>query len=76
MYVEGGVYTHIVDSLHVYERHYDMIFEIINEGIVGYQEISVPTPSLIEACEIREILIDRAYENDVVGKWTEWLNET
>jgi hypothetical protein len=52
-----------------------MILEIINDGIGGYQEISVPIPSLIEACDIRQILIDGTYDNDIVGKWTEWLNE-
>jgi len=37
-----GRYAHKVDSLHVYERHWDMIDAIVAQGMGGYTEIEVP----------------------------------
>ena len=37
-----GEYTHIANSLHVYKRHFEMIKDIIDDGLTGYHEISMP----------------------------------
>lgn len=40
--LELGTYTHKVDSLHVYQRHYDMLRALVSEGVDGYEHIEVP----------------------------------
>ena len=42
-----GRYVHRVDSLHVYERHWDMLKRILLEGMNGYNPIIVPYPSSV-----------------------------
>lgn len=42
--IEKGTYTHSSDSLHVYERHFEMIEKIIDEGEDGMYHISYPQP--------------------------------
>ena len=44
-----GTYTHITNSLHIYERHFAMIQEILDKGLSGYKHIEVPELSPIEA---------------------------
>ena len=56
-----GVYVHKVDSLHVYERHFDMIKNIIEEGINGYYDVPIPWPTHSEI-------------TDCDGPWFDWLN--
>lgn len=43
--LEPGRYVHKVDSLHVYERHWDMLKKILHKGINGYELVEVPYPS-------------------------------
>ena len=45
--LEMGTYTHIVHSLHIYERHFSLIHEMLQQS---FDPISFP--------EIREFLID------------------
>ncbi len=49
-----GTYTHITNSMHVYERHYSMIDAIINDpsGNGSYVKIDVPKPTAQEVMEI------------------------
>lgn len=42
-----GRYVHRVDSLHVYERHWDMMEKILFKGIDGYEPVEVPYPSSV-----------------------------
>jgi thymidylate synthase len=40
--LELGTYTHKLDSLHVYERHFDTLHELVDQGPAGYYEIECP----------------------------------
>lgn len=40
-----GTYTHFTNSMHVYERHFDMLREIIGTAERGHTPISVPWPT-------------------------------
>jgi len=40
--LELGDYLHVVDSLHVYSRHYDMINNIISDDTDGWYAIDIP----------------------------------
>lgn len=40
--LEMGAYCHKVDSLHVYERHFDMLNEIVDSGLAGYYHVDIP----------------------------------
>lgn len=40
--VQRGVYTHSSDSLHVYERHFNMIEEIVRNGMDGFYHVEYP----------------------------------
>lgn len=66
-----GQYRHFVNSLHVYERHYDMLDELVDEGILGWYDIDVPDLSVNEAIQM---LYHRP--NVPVGPFTEWLHAT
>jgi thymidylate synthase len=64
-------YTHKVDSFHVYERHFDMLDQIIDEGRDGYYEIDCP-----EIYDYREVINLMHYveeDNRVHHTFTEWL---
>lgn len=48
--LQRGVYTHKVDSLHIYEKHWDMVKNILRDGLAGYGFVDVPhISSLTEA---------------------------
>jgi len=68
-----GWYTHFVNSLHVYERHYDMISKIIAGDARKFTPIEVPWP---EIEEVRAILSqeDQSKRSDEWGPMTKWLN--
>jgi thymidylate synthase len=40
--LERGTYCHKVDSLHIYERHWSMVKQILIDGLSGYYYIDVP----------------------------------
>lgn len=40
-----GPYTHIADSLHIYERHFKMTEDILNQGKDGWYKIDAPMVS-------------------------------
>jgi len=44
MGIEKGVYTHSSDSLHVYEKHFDMARKIASKGMKEFYEIEYPKP--------------------------------
>ena len=68
--LEPGVYTHKVDSLHVYERHWDMLHKLVYDGMPGYSTIYVPDPNRVEAWEL--IRGDRTCLNES-GEFAKWL---
>lgn len=67
--ISVGRYTHFVNSLHVYQRHFDMISDIVEQGIDGYAGIIVPWPTHEES----EKVING--DKDVDGPMMRWLNE-
>lgn len=40
-----GLYTHKADSLHIYERHWDMTNKIISGGVAKYTPLVIPFPA-------------------------------
>ena len=73
--VEMGTYTHKVDSLHVYERHFDMLHKLVLDGVKGYQPVYVPR--IVDYREVRQL-----FEHLVEGlpihteyEFTKWLLE-
>ena len=64
-----GSYRHIVNSLHVYERHYEMLDQLVKDGQSGWYDIEVPELSADEAIQM---LNHRP--NVPVGPFTEWLH--
>ncbi len=43
-----GVYNHKADSLHVYERHWPMLNELVSQGESGYYHIPIPELTLMD----------------------------
>lgn len=65
-----GDYVHRVDSLHAYERHFEMLDELDRQGMKGYKPIEVPKIEPAEAVFLtrgRGVQFHRAYE------FTDWL---
>jgi thymidylate synthase len=40
--LQAGTYTHKVDSLHIYERHWAMVEDILLDGMAGYYRVDIP----------------------------------
>lgn len=66
--LQRGVYTHIANSLHIYERHFEMVNKIIYEDLKGYTAIFVP---FVTANEVRTLLKMDGSHGD--GEFTTWL---
>lgn len=68
-----GRYIHKVDSMHVYERHWEMLNRLVRTGEKGYQMMYVPDPSGPEALG----LIDSGHTLSAeTGAFSRWLIET
>jgi len=74
--VEPGDYTHLVDSLHVYERHFMMLDQLLKGGVQEYSEIHVPMFTKKEAVKLADCIGSTGYQNQIFGPVTEWLNAT
>ena len=61
-----GTYTHIADSLHVYERHFKMLEAIESDPQI--YELQVPRPTL---SEVRSLINSRGRFGE--GKYCDWL---
>lgn len=66
--LEYGDYTHIVDSMHVYERHYEMIASIVADDAGGYSNTPIPRPS---AQEVIQLINSRGQHGN--GAYSNWL---
>lgn len=64
-----GSYTHFTNSMHVYERHYEMIADIIAQDKFGYEFLRVPTPTLDEVVG----LCGSRGGYDGPGEYAQWL---
>lgn len=65
-----GTYTHFTNSMHVYEKHYQMISDILVMGRKGYVPIEVPPISAREA-----MALVKSKGKEGTGKYWEWLNQ-
>lgn len=63
-----GSYTHIVNSMHVYERHYAMILDILKQGMTGYYHVDVPKPT---TSEVLQLIASGGRHGD--GTYSAWL---
>jgi thymidylate synthase len=61
-----GFYTHFTNSMHVYEKHYEMLRNII--GNPGYKPM---VPPQVEAKEALELVLTRGQGGS--GEYTKWL---
>lgn len=66
--LQYGDYVHIADSLHVYERHYGMLRQIVMEDTRGYRSVDVPRPT---AVEVIDIVTSKGKEGH--GDYFKWL---
>jgi thymidylate synthase len=64
-----GTYTHIADSMHVYERHFEMIERMTVRGMRSHVPIHVPVVTAFEAAE----LIRSAGKVKPAGDYSTWL---
>lgn len=67
-FLERGLYTHFANSMHVYQRHFEMINQIIEEGLNGYQDIDVPQ---VTSDEVERIVDFNTYGG--TGAYSDWL---
>lgn len=69
-----GSLTHKVDSFHVYERHFKMLEDIVDQGNDGYYEVKCP--QIYDRAEVVNLL---SYEyddhNEEHHQFTRWLND-
>lgn len=69
-----GSYTHKVDSFHVYERHFDMLDQIIEEGQEGHYDVYCP--HIYDRTEVFNLIDFRREDHDPENHlFTEWLND-
>lgn len=64
--LQWGSYTHMANSMHVYDRHYDMIHRMVRTP--NYQPVIVPIPTGQEALKL---VLSNGKEGD--GAYTKWL---
>ena len=67
--LQKGTYTHMANSMHVYERHFEMIDQRVEEDLAGYYRIDVPKPTAQEA-----IALVRSRGESVAGEYAQWLH--
>jgi thymidylate synthase len=63
-----GYYTHIANSLHVYERHYAMLRQIGSTPNGDYYPIDVPRPTPKEV-----VALVNSHGKEATGEYSEWL---
>lgn len=64
-----GTYTHFTNSMHVYDRHFDMINNIIADGYAGYIDVETPVDPTYRECSVLVLS-----KGDVgYGPYTAWL---
>lgn len=66
--LKRGEYLHHANSMHVYERHFDMIKQIVDDGYAGYARAEVPH---ITAEEVVQIVRSKGKEGS--GDYWNWL---
>lgn len=70
--LEIGDYNHVADSIHVYERHFDMLQKIINRGRDGWSRVQIP--SIVSGDEVDAIINARGKLVEE-SAFSSWLHE-
>jgi thymidylate synthase len=68
-----GSYTHKVDSFHVYERHFEMLNQIIIGGHEEYYEVDCP--EIYDNREVINLVHYKEEDHRETHLFTEWLYE-
>lgn len=68
-----GPYTHKADSFHVYERHFEMLDEILSEGPNGYYEVDCP--HIEDKREVVNLIDYNEADNTTHHYFTDWIYE-
>lgn len=66
-----GIYNHVADSIHIYERHFKMLDDLINDGEDGWYKII--TPGIIDGIEARQIIDSKGKRIITDSQFSEWL---
>jgi thymidylate synthase len=64
--LQFGSYTHMANSMHVYDRHYAMIHQILIDP--SFKSVTVPQPT---ALEVLSLVLSKGKEGE--GDYTTWL---
>lgn len=67
-YLQYGTYTHMANSMHVYQRHFEMIDKIVEDGPDGFVPVIQPE---LKADEARDLVKSRG--KVAYGAYTQWL---
>lgn len=67
-----GVYTHCADSMHVYEKHHDMIDKIVTEGMDGWYDVDPPV--FLTGDEVDRLRFNQSNNDNLYGM-PAWLLE-
>lgn len=68
-----GDYNHVADSIHVYERHFDMLKKLIEAGPAGWTRVNIP--EFASGDEVDSIINHRGQKIDG-SVFSSWLNDT
>lgn len=68
--LQRGTYVHFTNSMHVYERHYEMLQAILLAFNGDYVKIDVPRPS---PDEVNELVMKKGQKS--FGTYSRWLYE-
>lgn len=64
-----GTYTHFTNSMHVYDRHFKMISEIVEQGYDGYENLPIPLDPSYDECV--SMIVDKGVV--INGAYSAWL---
>jgi thymidylate synthase len=68
-----GDYNHVADSIHVYERHFDMLKKLIEAGPAGWTRVNIP--EFASGDEVDAIINARGCPLDG-SAFSSWLHES
>lgn len=66
--LKAGTYTHFTNSMHVYDRHYDMIRKILIQGESAYRHVRIPDPTREEV-----VALVQSKGKEGAGDYVSWL---
>ncbi len=64
-----GPYTHFVNSLHVYEPHFDMLAELVRIGIDGYYPVAIPRYTLSDFHSLQDFRSPTQFDHLPFATW-------